>query len=98
MQKNLELKANEMPIHRNDQTQKLREKWLRVLSKIEHNEIGREQGLELLNSMERRLDKIDIEGMTERLKNKYKVFAGKGSRSGYDEEPLTAAIEVTKGQ
>ena len=56
----MELKGEVKEINNNEQTEKLKENWERMLSRIKHNEVGRDQGLELLNSMERRLDKIDV--------------------------------------
>lgn len=55
----------------------MKEKWDRILSRIQHHEVEEDKGLELLNSLERRLDKIDKEGITNRLKRKVKVLEGK---------------------
>jgi hypothetical protein len=46
-----------------------------MLSKVRHGEITSEQGLELLNSIEKRLDKMDLAGVQTRLKQKYVVFS-----------------------
>jgi hypothetical protein len=54
----------------------LREKWARMLSKVRHDEISKEQGLELLNNIEKRLDRMDLQGVKERLRQKYEVFSG----------------------
>lgn len=37
--------------------------------------------------MERRLDKIDIEGMAERLKKKYQLFKGQAENQKEEETP-----------
>jgi hypothetical protein len=71
-----EMVGHEAAINANAQVEALREKWRRMLSKIRHGEIGSEQGLELLNSIEKRLDKADLPGVKERLKLKYEVFSG----------------------
>lgn len=60
-----------MALGRNQQVAKLNEKWRRVLSKLKHGELPIDQGIELLNSIERRLDKVDLEGLAGRLTAKY---------------------------
>ena len=71
-----EMIGHEVHINMNGQLEALREKWRRMLSKIRHGEIGKEQGLSLLNSIEKRLDKADLPGVKDRLKLKYEVFSG----------------------
>ena len=53
-----------------------------MLSRIRHNEIGQEQGLELLNSMERRLDKVDQAGMRARLRSKCSMLEERERKGG----------------
>lgn len=68
--------AHEAHINKNSQVEALREKWTRMLSKVRHAEITQEQGLEILNNIEKRLDKVDMAGVKNRLKQKYEVFSG----------------------
>jgi hypothetical protein len=46
-----------------------------MLSKIKHSEISQEQGLELLNNIEKILDRLDFKGVKQRLKKKYEMLS-----------------------
>ena len=70
----MELSGHEATLNQNLKIEKLREKWRRVLSKIEYQELAQEQGLQLLHSIEGRLDRMDSSGIKERLKLKYQIF------------------------
>lgn len=70
----MEVEAHEAHLNKNEKVEKMREKWERMLLKIKHSEITKEQGLELLNNIEKRLDKMDLHGVKERLKKKYEIF------------------------
>lgn len=68
------MEAHEAHLNKNEKVERMREKWERMLSKVQHNEIGKEQGLDLLNNIEKRLDKMDLPGVKQRLKKKYEIF------------------------
>ena len=70
----MEVEAHEAQLNKNEKLEKMREKWERMLSKIKHGEIAKEQGLDLLNNIEKRLDKMDLPGVKQRLKKKYEMF------------------------
>lgn len=70
----MEVEAREAQLNKNEKVERMKDKWERMLSKIKHSEISKEQGLDLLNNVEKRLDKMDLQGVKQRLKIKYEIF------------------------